>query len=66
MSAPTVGALGDDADGRFSSRPTGAPQNGQCRVAALEKGSPFPADRASPKAPTFGALAVLRGSDITI
>jgi hypothetical protein len=54
------------------------PQKRQCCVAymgvgqerqalqSLKRARPFPADWASPKAPTVGALAVLRGSDITI
>ena len=61
----------NNADDRFLTGPKGAPQIGQCRVAVLVKGMPrlapraqrvlwvFPADCASPKAPTFGALANL-------
>jgi len=36
----------NNADGCFLTGPKGAPQIGQCRVAALEKGMPGPAPRA--------------------
>jgi hypothetical protein len=56
----------NNADDRFLNGPKGAPQIGQCRVAnaptlgaVLVKGMPFPADSASPKAPTVGALTDL-------
>jgi len=38
----------NNADDRFLAGPKGAPQIGQCRVAALVKGMPFPADCALP------------------
>jgi len=54
----------NNADNRFLAGPEGTPQIGQCRVAnaptfgaVLVKDMPFPADCASPKAPTVGALA---------
>jgi len=45
----------NNADGCFLAGPKGAPQIGQCRVAALEKGMPFSADCALPW-PIWGAL----------
>jgi len=38
----------NNADGCFLAGPKGAPQIGQCRVAVLVKGMPFPADCALP------------------
>ena len=38
----------NNADSRFLAGPKGAPQIGQCRVAVLVKGMPFPADCALP------------------
>ena len=56
----------NNADSRFLNGPKGAPQIGQCGVAnaptfgvVLVKDMPFPADCASPNAPTVGALANL-------
>ena len=50
--SPAVARLAADC---FLAGPKGAPQIGQCRVAVLEKGMPFPADCALPW-PIWGAL----------
>jgi hypothetical protein len=51
------------ADGRLSPCPKGATQQPQRRVAPLDKGPAIACERASPKAPTVGALALLCDSE---